>query len=125
MKSTWGLTMDIKWDSDAAHAALDPCGYAIKQKDKKLKQLTAENERLRVLVEKRGLPIDVFNDCERLTEENERLREIISIHNESVKASCYWMQENRGCSDYTIRGRRCPECPQDWLIEIDEEMKDE
>jgi len=41
---------------------------------RQIRLLRTENERLRVLVEKRGLPIDVFNDCERLTAENEQLR---------------------------------------------------
>ena len=63
------------------------------------------------------------NTLDRLRAENERLKNTITAHNSDVDEACRWMQENRGCSDYIIRGRRCPECPQDWLIEIDEEMK--
>ena len=44
-----------------------------------------ENERLRVIVEKRGLPIDVFHDCERLTAENLELKKCCSQRGERMQ----------------------------------------
>jgi DNA repair exonuclease SbcCD ATPase subunit len=59
--------------------------------EKRLEELRSENERLRVLVEKRGLPIDMFNDCEQLTREIERLQEKIEQYKDI--ASWDWLQQ--------------------------------
>lgn len=40
----------------------------------------------------------------------------IAAHNEGCRQAC----SARGtCIDYTARGRMCPDCPQDWMIDDD------
>jgi len=62
---------------------------------KRITELKKENERLRVLVEKRGLPIDMFNDCERLTTENEFLKKDAEILHSELKEYKHALEDAR------------------------------
>lgn len=57
-----------------------------------------------------------------VTAEVERLRDLIRTHNASCESAC----TERGdayCEPYVTRGRQCPDCPRDWMI--DEGRSDE
>jgi hypothetical protein len=58
-----------------------------------------------------------MEETKELYKENERLKKLISTHNEGINEACCWMQNNRGCLDYTARGEFCPDCPRDWAID--------
>lgn len=51
-----------------------------------------------------------------------QLAAAIREHNEGCLAACGENEPDiatsRGCRSYLPRGRRCPECPQDWVIEM-------
>ena len=62
-----------KWDSDAVHAALDPCGYVIKQKDKEIERLRKNQITGEVI----GRVADLHAEIRELKAENEQMRQAL------------------------------------------------
>jgi hypothetical protein len=50
-------------------------------------------------------------------DEIERLRGLIEAHNQGCLESCNSQAESSRCGAYRSRGRYCPDCPRDWLID--------
>jgi len=54
-------------------------------------------------------------DAQRYKAEADKLGALIAEHNSGCVMAC----EARGdCRPYTSRGRKCPDCPKDWMIEL-------
>lgn len=58
-----------------------------------------------------------------LLEEVERLKGLISEHNRGCRISCAAQRVTGRCRDYVKRGRNCPDCPLDWLIDDESPLK--
>ena len=60
-------------------------------------------------------------EIERLRAERDELRGLIDAHNADCIARCEAMSTQAGhagvCSHYTNRGRTCPNCPRDEMID--------
>lgn len=52
-----------------------------------------------------------------------RLKGLINDHNKGCRSACVAMGKHRfDCEDYKLRGKDCPDCPKDWLIEQEGEL---
>lgn len=47
-----------------------------------------------------------------------QLEQLIHDHNNGCSQSCFAMAEHGRCEGFTGRGRKCPDCPEDWTIEL-------
>jgi len=92
----------------------DQEGHIMWEQHKQIRRLEEENKQLNnVLLTLKKAQAEIA----KLEAENERLRGVINRHNVATQESCDWMQKHRGCDDYTMRGKKCPDCPKDWEIE--------
>jgi hypothetical protein len=58
--------------------------------------------------------IDLMEENIRLHKELAEAKRLISEHNSLCISSC---EARTNCEGWTSRGRTCPDCPKDWLIE--------
>ena len=59
---------------------------------------------------------DAIFDFRASRAEIERLRAALEKHNAGCLAACTHRSDD--CAPYTKRGRQCPDCPKDWMIEL-------
>lgn len=74
--------------------------------------------RNRILHERPDIPLErtkAYAQVVALEERCKALESLIAQHNESCMSSC---SVQRYCRSYLIRDLKCPDCPEEWLIDL-------
>lgn len=59
---------------------------------------------------------DLHTELARVKAQRDRAVAIIKEHNDGCAAAC---NARRNCEDYRVYGRDCPDCPKEWMVDLD------